>query len=619
MAPDVNDTQAAEDSKNEIVPVYREEKVRDPQIQELLQYFRQIKEENQQEFIRQLADMILIQRQAVQETFLVKEHEGPLHYRTLSADHVPGEALFEREDPGRENLLQSLSEQEAARTDPAHETAEKIQEWGRALLIHPEPGSDEEAEELPVSLQAERNKEPVEDLHTQVIRQQIETAKHRAELQRILLQVNHRLRDAGFQIEYHKAQLREPSIRNMVSWLGELETAQYQEAVSQLADVILRLRFHEQGQDVDQSGAQQPNIGGILDIPHTNVHMEYDRSLGHGSLEPENSRKMDSRNPEVPDQNDLQIIHRDGLAHREDLMPEHRQRLYEIYSRQIQSTMPRENHSGQVHEPVLHEPSTSQVHRMPEPSLSEIRSGQIHRFQEPAIPKTRSEQVHRMPERALLETRTGQVHRFQEPVLSENYSEQIHRFQESALSENHSEQIHRFQTPALGEARSGQTYGQVLHEHYPELAQRIRQHAQQKEQTRAAEAMRIQRIYTGLTDLTEPAGKTGENGMLKSKEQMQLLPAQGGRRESQNITYVYSGEPLSGRKQKSGADAQRETLQVKSLQQQMDLRLREVEKQLQKKADVQAGDVEDVRSIAEKVKKQLHEELHMERLRRGMM
>ena len=60
-------------------------------------------------------------------------------------------------------------------------------------------------------------------------------------------------------------------------------------------------------------------------------------------------------------------------------------------------------------------------------------------------------------------------------------------------------------------------------------------------------------------------------------------------------------------------------MQVKSLRQ-MDMRLREIEKQLQKKVDArQANGVEDIRSIAEKVIMQLHEELHMERLRRGMV
>lgn len=60
-----------------------------------------------------------------------------------------------------------------------------------------------------------------------------------------------------------------------------------------------------------------------------------------------------------------------------------------------------------------------------------------------------------------------------------------------------------------------------------------------------------------------------------------------------------------------------EHVRIRSLQQQMETRLREVEQKIQT-ADVREDSEESARVLAEKVKKQLHEELHMERLRRGM-
>ena len=61
-----------------------------------------------------------------------------------------------------------------------------------------------------------------------------------------------------------------------------------------------------------------------------------------------------------------------------------------------------------------------------------------------------------------------------------------------------------------------------------------------------------------------------------------------------------------------------ENARIKSAQEQLDKKLKEVEQQL-KKTEGAAQAKEDVKSFAEQVKRQLYEELHVEKLRRGLV
>ncbi|MDE7207101.1 MAG: hypothetical protein K2N90_08110, partial [Lachnospiraceae bacterium] len=63
---------------------------------------------------------------------------------------------------------------------------------------------------------------------------------------------------------------------------------------------------------------------------------------------------------------------------------------------------------------------------------------------------------------------------------------------------------------------------------------------------------------------------------------------------------------------------QRENAQIKSVQEQLDKKLKEVEHQL-KKVEDSTKVKEDVKTFAEQVKQQLYEELHVEKLRRGLI
>ena len=85
----------------------------------------------------------------------------------------------------------------------------------------------------------------------------------------------------------------------------------------------------------------------------------------------------------------------------------------------------------------------------------------------------------------------------------------------------------------------------------------------------------------------------------------------------QVLQYAASGKNFWQEQQKDALQKQEETMQIKSLQQQLDVRLKEVERKLQRTENTADREV-SVRDLADKVKRQLHEELHMERLRRGL-
>lgn len=91
------------------------------------------------------------------------------------------------------------------------------------------------------------------------------------------------------------------------------------------------------------------------------------------------------------------------------------------------------------------------------------------------------------------------------------------------------------------------------------------------------------------------------------------------RYQPQELAYSVQNPPTSEDAQQERAlRMQQETAQMKSVQQQLDQKLKEMEGQL-KRVEDSAKAKEDVRTFAEQVKRQLYEELHVEKLRRGLI
>jgi len=91
------------------------------------------------------------------------------------------------------------------------------------------------------------------------------------------------------------------------------------------------------------------------------------------------------------------------------------------------------------------------------------------------------------------------------------------------------------------------------------------------------------------------------------------------RYQPQELEYSVQKAPVSEEdQQRQGLRMQRETAQLKSVQEQLDKKLKEVEQQLKKVEDSTRAK-EDVQTFAEQVKRQMYEELHVEKLRRGLI
>lgn len=96
-----------------------------------------------------------------------------------------------------------------------------------------------------------------------------------------------------------------------------------------------------------------------------------------------------------------------------------------------------------------------------------------------------------------------------------------------------------------------------------------------------------------------------------------LIPEHYPYESQQELKHAAPGGQTQPLQQDQAGRIQEERIQMKSAQAQMDVRLKQVEQQL-KQVEIRAGQKENVRETAEKIKKLLHEELHLEKLRRGM-
>ena len=128
-----------------------------------------------------------------------------------------------------------------------------------------------------------------------------------------------------------------------------------------------------------------------------------------------------------------------------------------------------------------------------------------------------------------------------------------------------------------------------------------------------------------------------ENGAAKAvinRENKVFILEQGGRLERltdrelpsqlkksyQDLELQYSVQQARTSQEEQRAELQmrEEAIQMKSVQEQLSRKLKELEEQL-KEVEGEAKAQEDVRALAEQVKKQLYEELHVEKLRRGLL
>ncbi len=112
--------------------------------------------------------------------------------------------------------------------------------------------------------------------------------------------------------------------------------------------------------------------------------------------------------------------------------------------------------------------------------------------------------------------------------------------------------------------------------------------------------------------LSEEAKKVSEQAFYEEQQSQN-------RYQPQKLEYSeQKAQSQDEEQQRKELRMQQETAQIKSVQEQLDKKLKEVEQQL-KKVENSTKAKEDVGAFAEQVKRQLYEELHVEKLRRGLV
>ncbi len=148
---------------------------------------------------------------------------------------------------------------------------------------------------------------------------------------------------------------------------------------------------------------------------------------------------------------------------------------------------------------------------------------------------------------------------------------------------------------------------------YPELAVRIQEFERQRHQLtqKSMQAARQEFFYQPPQQDTAPqAADAGELDLRQA-----VLPISGAKELQYSMQNAFVSEE---EQQQDKMRMREETIQMKSAQEQLGKKLQEMETQL-RKVETAANAKEDVRAFADQVKRQLYEELHVEKLRRGLI
>ena len=156
---------------------------------------------------------------------------------------------------------------------------------------------------------------------------------------------------------------------------------------------------------------------------------------------------------------------------------------------------------------------------------------------------------------------------------------------------------------------------QKIYEIYPELSHRIQEYEVHRVRRYEEEARRLQSggVGAGLR-LINASEETGTS----TYQEPSLLPVSRMSEERQELEHALSRERMHNGRETRDSQIQEERMRMKSAQAQLEVRLKQVEQQLKQTERLSNGK-EDVRETAEKIKKLLHEELHLEKLRRGLI
>ncbi len=134
-------------------------------------------------------------------------------------------------------------------------------------------------------------------------------------------------------------------------------------------------------------------------------------------------------------------------------------------------------------------------------------------------------------------------------------------------------------------------------------------------------SMRIRKENESMTamDSSERAWNQPERaGQPSGRARQSLSQAHYGYPSQELASSIQATDSSQDEQQRTGLRLQEENIQIKSVQEQLGKKLTEVEEQL-KAVEGAAKAKQDVRAFTDQIKRQLYEELHVEKLRRGLI
>lgn len=626
----------------------------DERIKKLLTYIRNLEEEQRDQFIYYLADMVqlsvqlssqrkvstVIQPDGMESTGLpIQSNKQETVKKLLRIeDKEFAEKLLQIEDrelaekllriENREFVTKLLQNSDRQLPDVSYSS---LWEWGETLLFHPEHQQEwEDAEE---DLSFDESKQ--EDAQTQVIRRQIEMAKDRNRLQSLIRQINHQ---TDIQLVYMDAQLRLPQVQALLQYVQQLDEEQYGALVKELVQIIkIQKLTNEESETAAVHTGEGNNLTGkplrIEDKEFIEKLLQVeDREFAKRLLQAQDKEFVETL-LQYNDGQSQDVSYKNLWEWGEALLQhpfadEARQENDETQMTQQQIEIGKDrNHLqsliGQInHRADVQLEYTDAQLRMPQIQALLHYIRQLNVRQYGAFVKELA-QVTMIQKRsydepgATVHSGTGEVNTFSDtrtisleqrmisyPILAQNI-ENYEKQRQSEFYRDIRKIEHKiFPQSVIGYSDAGDYvqrtagYGLIPYEGR-EPANELMSYNTGIAEYGMTLYEETQKEYTQIT--------TYERGLRENRYQLQELEYS-----------VQKASVSEEEQQRKELRMQQENAQIKSMQAQLDNKLKEVEHQL-KKVEESTKAKENVGTFAEQVKRQLYEELHVEKLRRGLI
>lgn len=478
-------------------------------------------------------------------------------------------------------------------------------EWGEVLLLKDTDILSVPQREAFSFEDAER-----ENIQTQVVRRQAEAEKDRSLLQNLIKQIN---RQTDIHLSYTELQLKMPQVQTLLHSVEQLNEKQYEVLVKELVQIIQIQKLSYEKMEAAKQSIQ------------SNAYESDGKQLRMGNKEliEKLSQNSESQLPDVSYRNLwewgealLQHPFSDEAKQEDDqTQTGYQQTEIEKAKNHLQSLIRQINHRADVR--LVYTDAQLRVPQIQDllqyirqldvrqygafvKELAQVTMFQKLSYEEPVITFPESSA-------ALLEQRMISY-----PILEryiQNYEEQrqlelykdIKKVEQKIFPQNYEIEHWRYVTD--NKDAGNDVHGTLEYDLMPyETGVNAYHLATHETSDSEYSLMRYEEATKEFAQITTYEKKLREN-----------------RYQPQELEYsVQKASSSEEDQQRNEVRMQRENAQIKSAQEQLDKKLKEVEHQL-KKVEDSTKVKEDVKTFAEQVKRQLYEELHVEKLRRGLI